>query len=266
MIVSNIIIGKRSYLSSNLKTNFNCFDVISLNNFDKEKFKKKYQNSKINLIINHFYPIYKINTKNSKIFYIESVKEILSFLNYIKDYNINKIILSSSSAIYGRNARKLDFNRSDYGKAKYKCEQIVKKFCKKQKCFYSICRIFNMYGEKDKSSVIFKIISAIKNKKKFKLVNNGDSERDFINVQDVSEIYVKLLSINKSEIIDIGTGKSTKIKDIIDIVLPSNIEIIYAKNMIKELPNSIAKKNIQLSRLKKKKFIKIENFLKNKFL
>ena len=93
MTVSNIIVGKRSYLSSNLKTNFKNFGVISLNNFDKKKFKKKYKNAKINFIINHFYPIKKINNKNTKIFLTKSIKEILSFLNYIKDFKVNKIIL-----------------------------------------------------------------------------------------------------------------------------------------------------------------------------
>ena len=77
-----------------------------------------------------------------------------------------------------------------------------------------------MYGKEDKSSVIYKIISAIKNKKNFKLVNNGNSRRDFINVRDVAEIYAKLLNVNKNEIIDLGTGISTRIKDITNILSP----------------------------------------------
>tara|TARA_Y100000816_G_C25938491_1_gene489473 strand:- start:56 stop:859 length:804 start_codon:yes stop_codon:yes gene_type:complete len=260
----NIIVGKRSFLSSALKVHLKNFEIISLNRFDKKKFTKKYKNTKvkINLIINHFYPIYKINNKNAEIFYKKSIKEIYFFLNFLKDFNVNKIILSSSSAIYGRNKRDLDFNRIKYGKAKYKCEKIVKTFCKEKKCSYSICRIFNMYGTKDKSSVIYKIVSAIKNKKNFSLINNGNNRRDFINVQDVAEIYSKLISVNKNEIIDLGTGKSTRIKDIIDILSPSYTGITYIKNKIKELSNSVAKKNIQSKKLKKKKFIKLEDFLK----
>ena len=119
-----------------------------------------------------------------------------------------------------------------------------------------------MYGTKDKSSVIYKIISAIKNKKNFKLANNGDTRRDFINVRDVAEIYVKLLNVNKNEIIDLGTGMSTRIKDIINILSPNYTKITHIKNKIKELPNSVAKKNIQSKRLKKKKFMKLEYFLK----
>ena len=262
MKTTNIIVGKRSFLSSNLKINLKNFDTISLNNFNKKNFKKKYKNYRINVIINHFYPIDKINNKNAKKFYKKAIKEIYSFLNFLKDFTVNKIIFSSSSAVYGRNTKKLDFNRVEYGKAKYKCEKIVKTFCIEKKCFYSICRIFNMYGKEDKSSVIYKIISAIKNKKNFKLVNNGNSRRDFINVRDVAEIYAKLLNVNKNEIIDLGTGISTRIKDITNILSPNYTRITHIKNKIKELPSSVAKKNIQAKRLKKKKFMKLEYFLK----
>ena len=68
MKVFNIVVGKRSFLSSNLKINLKNIDIISLNSFDKKNFKKRYKNFKINIIINHFYPIDKINNKNSKIF------------------------------------------------------------------------------------------------------------------------------------------------------------------------------------------------------
>ena len=110
-----------------------------------------------------------------------------------------------------------------------------------------------MYGFKDKSSVIYKIISAIKKKKNFKLLNNGNSRRDFINVKDVTEIYAKLLHVNKNEIIDLGTGKTKKIKDIINILSPNYPRVSYIKGKIKEIPNSVAKRNIQSKRLKKKK-------------
>ena len=55
---------------------------------------------------------------------------------------------------------------------------------------------------------------------------------------------------------------STRIKDIINILSPSYTKITHIKNKIKELPSSVAKKNIQSKRLKKKKFMKLEYFLK----
>ena len=262
MKIIDIIVGKRSFLSVSLKEKLKKSTVISINNFDKKRFKEKYKNLKNNVIINHFYPISKINRKNSSYFIKKSVNEISTFLNYLDEFNINKIILSSSSPVYGRNLKNLDFSRYYYGKAKYECEQIIKKFCSKKKCNYSICRIFYMYGGGDKNSVIYKILSSIKNKKKFKIINNGNGRRDFIHVRDVTEIYANLLKVNKNEVIDLGTGNSTKIKDILEMLPKNKLKIINFNKSINEIPTSVAKRNIQSYRLRNKVFIKLENIIK----
>lgn len=259
----NIIVGKRSFLSKFLQENLKQSVVISLKNFNKKKFEEKYLNLKINLIINHFYPISKIHNKNSLYLIKKSVEEISSFLDFLNKFNINKIIFSSSSSVYGRKFKNLGFNRYHYGNLKYECEKIIKKFCLKKKCYFSICRIFNMYGGKDKNSVIYKILFAIKNKTKFKVINNGNTQRDFIHVKDVAEIYSKLLRINKNEIIDLGTGHAIAIKAIFNMLSSSQLDIINIKKEIKEIPISVAKKNIQTHRLKNKFFIKLETYLKN---
>ncbi len=119
-----------------------------------------------------------------------------------------------------------------------------------------------MYGGGDKNSVIYKILSSIKNKKKFKIINNGNGRRDFIHVRDVTEIYANLLKVNKNEVIDLGTGNSTKIKDILEMLPKNKLKIINFNKSINEIPTSVAKRNIQSYRLRNKVFIKLENIIK----
>ena len=54
-----------------------------------------------------------------------------------------------------------------------------------------------MYGENDDFSIISKIIKSYKKNKIIYLNNEGNSVRDFINVNTVSKIYLKLLNLKK---------------------------------------------------------------------
>ena len=53
-----------------------------------------------------------------------------------------------------------------------------------------------MYGVNDKFSIINKLIHSYK---KIFINNNGNSIRDFINVEDVAKVYIKLLKEKKTE-------------------------------------------------------------------
>ena len=261
MKIIDIIVGKRSFLSVSLKEKLKKSTVISINNFDKKRFKEKYKNLKINVIINHFYPISKINRKNSSYFIKKSVNEISTFLNYLDEFNINKIILSSSSSVYGRNLKNLDFSRYYYGKAKYECEQIIKKFCSKKNVIIQYVEYLICTAEVIKILLYIKFYPQLKIKK-FKIINNGNGRRDFIHVRDVTEIYANLLKVNKNEVIDLGTGNSTKIKDILEMLPKNKLKIINFNKSINEIPTSVAKRNIQSYRLRNKVFIKLENIIK----
>ena len=62
----NIIIGKNSSLTRSLSIELKNSIILSANSSNLISKLKKYKNKKINLIINNFYPAYKINTISNK--------------------------------------------------------------------------------------------------------------------------------------------------------------------------------------------------------
>ena len=95
------------------------------------------------------------------------------------------------------------------------------------------------------------------NSRRFFINNNGNSIRDFINVEDVAKVYIKLLKEKKNRIFDLGLGHGIQINEIINILGKKNFKI--KKTSISEQQSSIAKLN-----LIKVKYIKLEDYLINK--
>ncbi len=263
--MKTLILGKRSFLSERLKNKINSSKVVNFVEFEKYiSFNKK----KFNLIINSFYPSSKLNNIYSYgDFYNRSIGKLTNVLDNIKSKNINKIIYTSSASIYGSiNEAKFkdDNNRYLYSSTKLLSEVLMKNFCQKKKIQLVIARVFNMYGANDNFSIINKLIEAKINKKKIIINNEGNTIRDFIHVDDVCEIYSKILNSKDSFTLDVGSGFGIKIKDIIDFVkIPKN-KIIFKKSFIDEINYSIANVNEINQKLKKNKFYRLENFLSKK--
>jgi nucleoside-diphosphate-sugar epimerase len=144
-------------------------------------------------------------------------------LRLCKEKKISTFVFISSCAVYGDSSNssedKICQPVSINGHTKLFNEELVKNFCLANKINYLILRVFNTYGGNDHFSVVQKIISSAKLKKKFNLVNEGVSERDFIHVGDVAQIIGKLLDLKlKNEIINVGSGDSVRIIDILKAV------------------------------------------------
>tara|TARA_Y100000389_G_C17470712_1_gene530443 strand:+ start:3331 stop:5562 length:2232 start_codon:yes stop_codon:yes gene_type:complete len=268
MKIKNIILGERSYLSNELKKQIKNSSVFSLSNFPYHKIK----NENFNIIINSFYSSLKLKKINNyEVFFNKSILELSKFLDKFPKYKIRKIIYTSSSAIYN-SINDLDFkdnrNRKIYSSTKFVAENLIKNFCTKNDIKFCIARVFNIYGENEKFSVISKILECYKKKSvKLPLINNGNSVRDFIHINQVIKYYKEIIKNNKNEIIDVGSGYGTKIKDIIEILGYKNFNL----KKIKDDENSISiaanlkkniniKKNLEnffLKKLKLKKKIKL---------
>ncbi len=261
--MKTIILGKRSYLSNKLKLKIPSSTVYNVGDFKNFHLKNK---KKFNLIINIFYPTSQLSEiKNYQNFFELSIKNLSLILDQMDHKYINKIIYTSSSSVYGsinENHYSDDANnRQLYSSAKLLNEVVLNNYCKKNNIQLIVARLFNMYGPNENFSIIHKLIKSIKDKKKIVIYNNGNSTRDFIHVDDVCEIYLKLLGEKKSNIYDIGSGKGTRIQDILDFLnIPKN-KTIYKKNKINEIGSSIANTSKILAIFNKKKFIKIEDYL-----
>jgi len=266
----NIIIGKESNLTNALKKQLQQTVVFSARDpklIEKIKILNKYK--KINLIFNNFYPASRINNLNHSNyteFYKQSLLVNSQILRNINKNIINKIIYTSSSSIYGSINENFgdNLNRKIYTSTKIANENLFISFCKQNSIQYIIARVFNVYGSNtDNFSIVSKLISASKLKKKIIINNNGISIRDFIHVKDVAKIYDILLKSNECNgVFDIGTGEGIKIKDMLDFVGKNKIKYKLLVNSYNEIQNSIANTSKLTSFLKDYKFISLERYLR----
>lgn len=141
---------------------------------------------------------------------------------FFKNKNIQKFVQIGSSAEYGR-LRSPQREKSKcnpqliYGQAKLQGTVFLKEQFKKFNFPVTILRLYQAYGPKqDINRFIPIVIDACKNGKEFPC-SNGTQKRDFTYIQDVVEAIILTLNNKKSsgEIINIGSGKTIKLKDII---------------------------------------------------
>ncbi len=271
-MIKTLIIGKNSFVTTSIKKNLTDPIIISANQITKETIDfelKKFK--KINLVFNNFYPskfLNKLEHKNFEQFFSLSLEKISLILAFIPVSKINKIIYSSSAAIYRlaeniNNNKKDSFNRELYSSFKIAAEKIIINYSERNNKCYHILRLFNTYGNpNDKFSFVEKIIRSKKKKSSITLINEGLSLRDFIHLDDVGKIYSIFLKkkINKG-IYDLGTGKGYLIKDLISTANFKK-EKILKKNKIEEIKNSIADIRKLKSEIGNFKFKDVNTYIK----
>jgi len=148
-----------------------------------------------------------------------NVKGTFNVLKFCKNVKA-KLIFASSSAVYG-NAEspiKEDNNLniiSFYGLTKSLGEELCRFYNQNYNIPITILRVFNLYGPgQQKGFVIPDIIHQLENEKI--ILRNSYSKRDFIYIDDVVESVKKSMKMNSFEIINIGTGKSHSIKEVVE--------------------------------------------------
>ena len=272
-----IIIGKESLLTKHLKvqnkkaiifSSRNKYDLKTIINFINSS------KSKVNIIMNNFYPsalISKIDRKNYNAFYNQSILFNANIFEHVIPQKINKIIYSSSSAVYNSIRKDYQFvdtnNKSLYSSTKIAAENLIYNFCSNNKISFLILRVFNMYSNKDdKFSIVSKLTKAINKKEEIKIFNEGENIRDYINVKDVVKLYNYFINNKKlkNSVYDIGIGKGVKLIDLVEFVGKNKFKLKKINKFVDEVDVSIATNDY----LKKFDFISLEkyfsNFLKSK--
>lgn len=239
--MKTLIFGKKSYLSDYLKKSITNSKVYSLS--EKNLDLAEFENS--NIIINSFYSSLKLEKIDDyELLIKKSIFELSKLLDKIKKKKINIIIYTSSSSIYNsfnENIFKDERNRKVYAALKIAAENLMKNFCYENKIKLCITRVFNIFGENEKFSIISKIVDCYKSKtNKLKLINKGQSIRDFIYIKDVVKVYREIIKTKSEGIIDIGSGFGIEIHDIIKKLGTENFIISNIKKS--ETNFSIAQK------------------------
>ncbi|MGQ9596838.1 MAG: NAD-dependent epimerase/dehydratase family protein [Thermoproteota archaeon] len=146
------------------------------------------------------------------------------------DGGVARIVYLSSAAVYGR-PEKLPIDEvhptkpiSPYGLTKLMAEQVIEYYAKLYGLKYVTLRLFNVYGpgqvDNEYSGVITKFIKRIKEGKPLIIYGDGEQTRDFVHVKDVCIAIEKAsLTANINQIYNIGSGKPTRIIDLVQLLI-----------------------------------------------
>jgi UDP-glucose 4-epimerase len=177
----------------------------------------------------------------------------LTMLSLCKKYSVSKLILSSTSAIYGNSSKEQkEINKPDclnpYSLSKLHAEQ----YCNLYGNLYgvdTVClRYFNVYGPRNPSKGQYAPVIGIfqkqkKNNQNITIIGDGLQTRDFVHVQDVVEANYKFsLSEQKynGEVFNVGTGKAYNINEIASKIQLDKSKHEYLPERMGECRNSKA--------------------------
>lgn len=193
----------------------------------------------------------------------------LNILNACKINKIKKFIFLSSNVVYPNKPKPMKEHDVTYNFfEKYNnvawMKLYTEKVCKMYNKFFSvlILRPSNLFGPHDKfdklsSKVIPSLIRKFNNEKKVEIWGDGKDIKDFLYIDDFVKVLILMIK-NKQKflILNVGSGKSVKLKRIISIInsFYKHKKFFYKKNAPKMIP--VRKININ----KLKKFINVKKF------
>ncbi len=168
----------------------------------------------------------------------------LNLFEAMKRFGVRKIVFSSSAGVYG-NPTKLPIRENDpknplnpYGETKLAIEKILSWLNKVSVLEFVALRYFNAAGASldgslgedhpSESHIIPLMVKAALEKKEFVIFGNdyktrdGTCERDYVHVLDLADAHVRALEFldggGRSDFFNVGCGKGTTNKELIDIL------------------------------------------------
>ena len=186
----------------------------------------------------------------------------VKLIECVDKYDVEKFIFAGSSEEYG-NQDKLPISEnaalrpeSPYACSKVATDLYCQMMWKAYKLPVVIVRPFNTFGRKhDRRFVVEKIIYSFSTGKPL-LLGDGRPTRDFNYIEDMVNGYISIAESKKTvgEVINLGSGVETSIKDLVNIVSRiSNKKIKVKWNTFPPRPNDVWR--LQCDNTKAKKLI-----------
>ncbi len=141
---------------------------------------------------------------------------------------VNKIVFTSSSAVYGVPAYVgIDENHplcpvSPYGMTKRSAEEFVQLYNRLYDVQYTIFRLSTVYGTRQAAhsdgDMVADLISKYMHHLPIHLKGNGQQSRDFVYIDDVLDVLEMSLLKGNNHIFNIGSGHGTLINELINLL------------------------------------------------
>lgn len=181
-----------------------------------------------------------------------NIRGTLNLLEQAKNKNIKKIILASSSSVYGNN-KKVPFSESDpvdnpispYAATKKACELIAYTYSTLYDISISCLRFFTVYGPRQRPDMaIHKFTKLIASGEEIPVFGDGKVKRDFTYYSDIIDGLVRSIDrCNGYNIYNLGESQVIELMDLVSLIekylgkkakinwqprQPGDVEITYA--------------------------------------
>ena len=154
-----------------------------------------------------------------------------NLLEWCGKNKVKKFFFSSTYNVYTEKNKKIFYNEKNecnpnsyYGISKLTSEMYIKTFCNENKIKWNILRLFNVYGSNQKYTDYHGLVNIFlyMAKRKGEIIVKGklNRVRDFIHIDDVINAIDLLIKSknNNDKIFNIGTGKPTSLKKLVQII------------------------------------------------
>ncbi len=199
-------------------------------------------------------------------------------------FDVNKIVFSSSAAVYGMGNGVIDENCSlnpinFYGYTKQSMEEIISWYSKIHGINYIALRYFNVAGDvlgyiDPDAQNIFPIIAEVINGKRdvLKIFGNdyetpdGTCIRDYVDVNDLVDAHILALKSSYNGVLNLGTGNGCSVKELIDAfseVLGQNIKFEYVDRRPGDPAKLIASNSLAKEVLKWEPCVSLKDMVKS---
>jgi len=182
-----------------------------------------------------------------------NIEGTLNIMDAAREFSCEKIIFSSASSLTGEvKYSPVDeihpcVPKTPYGVAKYAIEHYLRVYQELYNLNYLVFRFFNVYGPwqyPESKAVIPMVYNKLMTDGSFNVFGDGNQTRDFIYVGDIADFFVQAVKNDvKNEIVNMGTGKATTVKEIVEIagrLLKIHPTIYYMPARLGEIDNFVA--------------------------
>ena len=162
----------------------------------------------------------KASFENPREYFLVNSVGTLNVLEAARLAETKRVVFTSSLTVYGKaNYLPIDEKHptnplSPYGYSKLVAEEICRNYSQMYGLNVNIVRISYVYGPGQENLLIPTIISQLEKEKV--VLKNLDFKLDYIFVDDIASAIAKCLDIDSSDVFNIGFGKSTSGKELID--------------------------------------------------
>jgi len=166
------------------------------------------------------------SVEKPELYFDNNLKGAVTVLEAMRSTKVNKIIFSSSAAVYG-NPKSIPIKEEDptfptspYGADKLAFEAYLAAYHNAYNIETISLRYFNAYGQGERhipeTHVIPNYISAIIKDQPIPLTGSIEQVRDFVYIDDIARAHIEALKLDGHQILNLGSGSGVKLAKLIE--------------------------------------------------